>query len=70
MTYAIPREEMLEQALASSRYEPKDEPAAMEAGVYFGVLGGTGVKAHVDEDLALRVMPSYRGRPNSEARRR
>ncbi len=51
----------LEQALASSRYEPKDEPAAMEAGVYFGVLGGTGVKAHVDEDLALRVMPSYRG---------
>ena len=51
----------LAQALASSRYEPKDEPAAMEAGVYFGVLGGTGVKAHVDEDLALRVMPSYRG---------
>ena len=51
----------LEQALASSRYEPKDEPAAMEAGVYFGVLGGSGVKAHVDEDLALRVMPSYRG---------
>ncbi len=51
----------LEQALASSRYEPKDEPAAMEAGVYFGVLGGTGVKAHVEEDLALRVLPSYRG---------
>ena len=52
----------LEQALASSAYPAPDEPAALEGGLYLAVLESGTTKAHLDTNLALRVLPRYEGR--------
>jgi CubicO group peptidase (beta-lactamase class C family) len=51
----------LESALAASTFPEPDQPAAFEGGVYFNLLGRGVKKAVLDQGLALRVMPSYRG---------
>jgi CubicO group peptidase (beta-lactamase class C family) len=50
----------LDRAIADSSYPKPDEPAAMEGGVYLGMLGD-GTKFRLDDGLALRVMPRYQG---------
>jgi CubicO group peptidase (beta-lactamase class C family) len=51
----------LEAALGQSTFPDPDAAPAMEAGLYLGMLGGARKRVHLEEDVSIRVMPSYRG---------